>query len=177
MYTQELRKTGEHLEYGEIVDLEEAYVRHVPVPWLILLPVLLFAAICRLPVVLVMMARGTKVSGGAARGLSELRRGPGIAVMPLWIRNWEGDIAEVEVHGYVCSGRLQLGDRVQVETVRQRRADLPPRAVRIQNLTSEQLIAPHPDTMLSHLGLALLLRAFLGLVLATAIVAAWASAQ
>lgn len=158
---------------GEIVDLEEAYVRNVSVPWYVWLPILVFAGIGQIPLFLIAMARGANfASAGARRSFKEFRAGPGVVVTPVWIRNGDGTVTEVEVHGYLASERLMLGDRVWTDLRPQSRADLPRRAVRIHNLTTGQPVNPHPDTLLTHLGLPVLLQAAIGLVLVAFMIAA-----
>jgi hypothetical protein len=178
MYTQEHRRRGERLATGEIVGLEEPYVRYIPVPWPVLVATLVFGGIGKLPALaLSVLRRGGVAAGAGRRGFSTFRKGPGVVVTPLWVGDGDRGVTEVELHGYVRSDRLMRGDRVRAQLRPQRRADLPPRAVRIHNLTTGQVVAPHPDTLLSHVGLSLVLQSIAGLVLVTVLTAAWAAGR
>jgi len=155
------------------MDLDEVYIREVPVSWLVLVPTLLLSFLGTLPVLLFSLLRGTSTTGADARSFKQLRKGPEIPVLPVWLRGDDGSVIELEIHGYMRSDRLLLKDHVRVERRRQRRADLPDRAYRIHNHTTGQTITPHPHTVLSHLGLAMILRAGIGAVLAALMIVAW----
>lgn len=174
MYQQKYREASEWMASGEIVDLDEAYVRRVAVPWYLLLVVLLFATIGRVPLFLFAIARGVSTtSGGGRRSLKELREGPSVVVSPMWIKSGDGTVVETEVHGYLAPERLMLGDRVWADLRPQRRPGYPRRAVRIHNLTTGQVVRPHPDTVFGHVGLPLILQASLGVMITTLMVLAW----
>lgn len=174
MNTRELRQVERLTVTGKIAELDEGYVRNVAVPWLVLIPVLFLAAVGRLPGLIFAMIRGTSTTGGGGRDFKTLRQGPGVVVTPVWVSEDGGQRkVEAEIHGYLRNNGLLVGDRVEVLLRRQRRPDLPPRAVRFHNGTTGQVVAPNPDTVLSHLGLPLLLQATIGAALLTLLVVSW----
>jgi hypothetical protein len=80
-------------------------------------------------------------------------------------------LCEMELHGHLPQSALHPSDHVQVTVRRQKDPDLAPRVERIVNITTGQLLTPHPPTLWSHLGPALLLQAGLGLLLIGAVLA------
>jgi hypothetical protein len=152
---------------GTVVEVEETYTREAPVPWLLLVAMLLPAAATQLLVLLLATITRSTSAGGGRRGLKELRRGPEIRVTPIWVRTGAGPPTELEVLGYLTGNALIRTDRVRVGARAQREADLPPRAVRIENLTTGRELAPRPTSLPAHLGPALILQAAVGLPLAT----------
>lgn len=157
---------------GVITEVDEAYERRQPVSWLILLPVLGAALIAELlgRALAAILRAPAPAAGG--RGLKELRQGPAFSVKPVWIRDADGEVVELEVHGYVYPDALLAGDQIRAATRPQRRKDLPPRAYQIENFTSGRLLRPHPPTVWTHLGPALILRCAVGGLLAALLVAA-----
>ena len=156
---------------GEIVEIEETYTREAPVGLTILAPVLAAAGLAKAAGAVVAAALRRNGDGGGRRTFKQLRKGPEIPVTPVWVRDEAGTRTEVEVHGYVSSQALLVRDRVAATVTRQRRRDLPPRAERIENLTSGRTLVPHPPTTFTHLGPALLLQALVGVVLAVLLLA------
>lgn len=157
---------------GVITEVDEAYPRQQPVSWLVLLPVLAAAALSELFGRLLAAIVRAPAPAGTGRGLKELRQGPSFSVKPVWIRDADGTVVELEVHGYVHPDALRAGDRIRAAVRPQRRRDLPPRAYQIENFTSGRLLRPHPPTLWTHLGPALILRCAVGGLLAALLVAA-----
>jgi hypothetical protein len=158
---------------GVVVAVEPEYPREVGIGWHIILPILLGAGVARLPGLLVAtLLRNGRSSGGSRRTLKELRRGPEFLVTEFIVRGADGTLVELEIHGHLPTSALIPRDRVRAEVRRQRRNDLPPRAHRLENHTSGRVHRPHTSTMLSHLGLPLLLQAILGLAIILLVVAA-----
>lgn len=151
---------------GRLTQVDEAYSRNEPVPWPVLLAVLLTAALAQVVISAVAAVLRSGARGGAGRGLKELRNGPEYAVTPVWLRTPDGRTVELEVHGYLRPDALRPRDRVRAMVRAQRRGDLPPRAHRVDNFTSGRSLHPHPPTRWTHLGAPLLLRAALGTALA-----------
>ncbi|MBT8226586.1 MAG: hypothetical protein HKP61_15350 [Dactylosporangium sp.] len=175
MNTKQLFRTSETILSGHISDLDEAYSRHVAMPWSILIPIMLLNALGMLPIMLFNAIRGrsSSTSFGDGRTLKDLRKGPEISVIPLWVRDEDGTVTEIEVHGYVRSDRILRGDHVQTRLRRQRNKRLPPRARIIENLTTGQRITPHPSTRAWHLGIPMIIQAVIGLLLLALFVVAW----
>ena len=61
-------------------------------------------------------------------------------------------------------------DLVRARVRRQHDKTLPPRVERIANLTTGQVLTPHPPTFWSHLGPALVVQALLGALLLASLV-------
>jgi|SRR5436190_11146136 len=157
---------------GEVIEVEQTYLRERPVGLPILAGLLAAAGIAKAAVVLVstVLRRGA-TAGAARRSFKELRRGPEIPVTPLLVRDAAGTIVELEILGYVSPNTFISRDRINATLLPQKAPDLPPRAARIENLTSGRTLAPHPPTLLGHLGPGLLLQAILGAVLGGLLVA------
>jgi hypothetical protein len=73
-------------------------------------------------------------------------------------------VVEVEVHGHVSRSALLRTDRIRT-VARAQKGDLPLLAGEIENLTTGRTLRPRRATLLSHLGLALILQALLGTLL------------
>ncbi|MDQ7908821.1 hypothetical protein RB614_30240 [Phytohabitans sp. ZYX-F-186] len=144
---------------GHVVKLEGGYSREVKVGQPILVAVLAAAGVVRL-VVSVLRAG----SGGGGRKWKELKKGPEYLVTPLRIRATDGVLCEMEIHGHLPQSALEPRDHVQVTVRRQKDPDLAPRVEKIVNLTTAQLLTPHPPNLWSHLGPALLTQAVLGVL-------------
>lgn len=178
MDIKQLRRSPANTLAGTVDDLEEAYGRNVSVPWAVFIPVLLFAAIGILPIILVNRVRGrSSASFGDGRSLKDLRNGPEIAVIPLWIRDDDGGVRDIEILGYVRSDRVMLGDHVEVTLRRPLRRGHLMRAHVIKNHTTGQTIKPHPATSFWHLGIALILQAGIGFLFLAALVFLWYTGQ
>src|SRR5205823_12624917 len=101
------------------------------------------------------------------RPLKSLRKGPEYLVTPLWVR--DADDSLVEVHGHVSRSALLRTDRIRTVASRPK-GDLPLVAGPIENLTTGRLLRPRRATLVSHLGVALILQAVLGVLLIAAVV-------
>ncbi len=64
-------------------------------------------------------------------------------------------------------------DHIQVTVRRQKDPQLQPRVERIVNITTQQVIVPHPPTIWSHLGPGMLLQAIAGIVIIALAVTLW----
>ncbi len=149
---------------GVVVSVEPAYPREVGIGWHILLPVLVPAGVVSLLGLLVsVLLRNGKSSGGGRRSLSELRRGPQFLVTEFTVREDDGSLVELEIHGHLATSALLPRDRIRARVRPQRRRDLPPRAYALDNYTSGRAHGPHAPTKLAHLGAPLLFQAFVGL--------------
>jgi hypothetical protein len=155
---------------GEVIEVDDGYGREEGIGWNILLPILIAAGVGRVPGLLVEIAFRTSGSGGARRSIKDLRKGPEFLVTPFVVRDIGGVQVALEVHGHLSSSALMPGDHI-VATVRpQRRADLPPRAYRVDNYTSGRAHSPHPPTRWTHIGPPLIVNAALGVVIIFAMV-------
>jgi hypothetical protein len=150
---------------GRIVEVEETYTREAPVPLLLLVVLLLPAALTQFVVAVLAAVTRSKTGGGPRRGFKELRKGPDIRVTPIWVGAGAGPPIELEVLGYFTGNALIRTDRVRVRALPQRRADLPPQAVHIENLTTGRELEPRPTSRRAHIGPALILQAAIGLPL------------
>lgn len=148
---------------GVVVTVEPEYPREVGIGWLVLLPILLGAGVARLlgGLFAAVLRNGTSGRGGR-RTLKELRRGPEFLVTEFTVRQADGTLVELEIHGHLAPSALIPHDRVHAEVRQQRRRDLPMRAHRLHNHTSGRVHRPHTSTTWGHLGLPLLLPAILG---------------
>lgn len=155
---------------GRVVRLLDGYPREVRVGKPMLVAVLTAAGVMGLVVLLVrsLLSSG---GGGSRRRWKELRKGPEFLVTPLRLRGAQGELYEVELHGHLPQSALHPADHVQIALRQQRDPDLPPRVERIVNLTTTQLLSPHPPTLWSHLGPPLLLQAALGVLVIVGIAA------
>lgn len=158
---------------GVVVAVEPEYPREVGIGWHIILPILLGAGVARLPsLLLATVLQNGRSSNGGRRTLKELRRGPEFLVTEFTVREADGTLVELEIHGHLPTSALLRRDRVRAEVRRQRRRDVPLRAHRLHNETSGRVHRPHTSTMVSHLGMPLLLQAILGLAIILVVTAA-----
>jgi hypothetical protein len=157
---------------GQIVRVDEAYGRELGVPPLVLFPVLIAALLPELLGLLIGMMLGKGALGTARRPLKSLRKGPEYMVTPVWVRDADDSLVEVEVHGHVSSSALLRNDRIRT-VARQPKGDLPLVAGQIENLTTGRALRPRRATLLTHLGAALIVQALVGaLLIAGAVVLA-----
>lgn len=157
------RRTGP-IVTGRVTRLLEGYSRELKVRQPILVAVLTTAALTRLALraIASMIRPGSGAGGG--RGWKELRKGPEFLVTPLRLRDADGVLCEMEIHGHLPQSALEPADHIQVTVRSQRDHELPPKVERIVNLTTGQLLTPRPPTLWSHLGPVLLFQALLGLL-------------
>jgi hypothetical protein len=150
--------------YGRVASIEPAYPREVRVPPPVLAVVLVAAAVVRAAGRLLGSLLGAR-PGGAAPGWKALRKGPEFLVTPVLVRDADNQLVPVEIHGHMSTSALVLRDRVRAQVRWSRDAGLPPRAVRIENLTTGRMLRPRGATLWSHLGVGLLVQALLGAIL------------
>jgi hypothetical protein len=154
---------------GQIVRVDEAYGRELSVPPLVLFPVLIAALVPELLGLLIGTLLGKGALGTARRPLKSLRKGPEYLVTPLWIRDADDSLIEVEVHGHVSRSALMRTDRIRT-VAHQPKGDMPLVAGEIENLTTGRLLRPRRATLVTHLGPALILQAILGALLVAGVV-------
>ena len=85
-------------------------------------------------------------------------------VTSVWVRDADDSRVEVEVHGHLNRTALIRRDRIRTVTRRQK-GDLPLLAGPIENLTTSRVLRPSRATLVSHLGVGLILQAILGALL------------
>ncbi|QOC92424.1 hypothetical protein ID554_01085 [Micromonospora craniellae] len=158
-----LHPTGRILT-AQIVRLMDGYPREVRVGQPVLVVVLAAAGVIGLLAKLVRAALSAG-SGTGRRSFKELKKGPEYLVTPVRLRDSDGKLYEVELHGHLPQSALHPADHVQLTLRDQGDPDLAPKIERIVNLTTGQLLRPRTATMWSHLGPPLLLQAMLGLLL------------
>jgi hypothetical protein len=154
---------------GQITRVDEAYGRELSVPPLVLFPVLIAALVPELLGLLIGAVLGKGALGTARRPLKSLRKGPEYQVTPLWIRDADDSLIEVEVHGHVSKSALLRTDRIRTVATKPK-GDLPYVAGSIENLTTGRLLRPRRATLVTHLGPALILQAMLGVLLIAGVV-------
>lgn len=148
---------------GHVVQLLGGYPREVKIGQPVLVAVFAAATVARLIGALLLSILRAGTGSGGRRSFKELKKGPEFLVTPLRLRDRHGILCEVEIHGHLPQTALEPADHIQVTIRRQKDPALAPRVERIVNLTTGQLLTPHPPTMWSHLGPALLLQATTGL--------------
>lgn len=149
---------------GRVVRLLDGYPRELKVHQPVLVVVLTTAAVTRLVMRAIASVFRPGSGGGSGRGWKELRKGPEFLVTPLRLRDGDGVLCEMEIHGHLPQSALEPSDHIQVTIRPQKDSDLPPKVERIVNLTTGQLLTPRPPTLWWHLGPALLFQALLGLL-------------
>lgn len=164
---QILRHAGPYVT-GRFLGFRTSYTREVRIGQPLVILVFVTASLGRI-VGAVLRFGG----GGARRKFKDLKKGPEFLVTPVRVRDDQGQIYEVELHGHLAVSALHRGDLVQITTKEQADKALPVKLLRMVNLTTMQPLTPRIPTMWSHLGPALLIQAVLGLVLAVAIIAVW----
>ena len=164
---QILRHAGPYIT-GRFLGFRTSYTREVRIGRPLVLAVFVSASLAR---ILGAMLRFN--GGGARRKFKELKKGPEFLVTPVRVRDDQGQLYEVELHGHLAVSALRRGDLVQITTSAQADRALPVKLLRMVNLTTMQPLTPRIPTMWSHLGPALLIQAVLGLILAVGITAIW----
>ncbi len=148
---------------GRIIEVEESYAREVGVPPVLLIPLL----VATLAVDLIGLLFSAVFRVGvptARRPFKALRKGPEYMVTSVWVRDADDSRVEVEVHGHLNRTALIRRDRIRTVTRRQK-GDLPLLAGPIENLTTSRVLRPSRATLVSHLGVGLILQAILGALL------------
>ena len=108
---------------GQVVEVEDSYAREVGVPPAVLIPLVL-AALCVDLVGLLVSAVFRIGVPTARRPFRTLRKGPEYMVTPVWVRDADGSLVEVEVHGHLNRTAVVRKDRIRTITRRQK-GDLP----------------------------------------------------
>jgi hypothetical protein len=157
---------------GRVTEVEEPYTRTVTVPPIVLYPVAMFAMFVDIVSALVGTVLRTRVAS-TRRPVKALRKGPEYMVTTIWVRDADDSLVELEVHGHLGRSAVIRGDRIRTMARRQKRADLPLLAGQIENLTTSRMLRPRRATLLTHLGLGLVLRAMLGAAVLTLIAGAF----
>lgn len=160
---------------GRVVQLMPGYAREMKVGQPALVAVLAAASVGRLIGRLVMSALQAGTRGGAPRRWKDLRKAPEFLVTPLRLRDGDGRLCEVEIHGHLPQSALEPADHIQVTVARQKDRTTPPRVEQIVNITTGQLLRPRIPTLWTHIGPALLLQASAGLVLLATVAACTAT--
>jgi hypothetical protein len=168
LYREQILRHAGPVITGRFAGFRTSYTREVKVGQPLLVLIFLSAAIAQTIGSLLRMKP-------SRRSFKELKKGPEFLVTPVRVRDDLGQVYEVEMHGHLPQSALHRGDLVQLTTVAQKDVALPVRLVRVLNLTTMQPLTPRIPTMWSHLGPALLLQAIVGLIMAAAVVAFWAS--
>jgi hypothetical protein len=148
---------------GQVVEVEESYAREVGVPPVLLIPLLIAALAVDLIGLLISALLRVGVPT-ARRPFRSLRKGPEYMVTSIWVRDADDSLVEVEVHGHLNRTALIRKDRIRTVTRRQK-ADLPLLAGPIENLTTSRVLRPRRATLMTHLGVGLVLQAILGALL------------
>jgi len=148
---------------GRVTEVEESYAREVGVPPIVLYPLMLCTTLVDLLVVLCGALLRVRMPT-ARRPLKSLRKGPEYMVTPIWVRNADDSLVELEVHGHLNRSAVIRNDRIRT-IARRQKGDLPLLAGTIENLTTSRMLRPRRATLMTHLGLGLVLQAMLGAVL------------
>ncbi|GIF67535.1 hypothetical protein Ais01nite_55700 [Asanoa ishikariensis] len=162
---------------GRVVRLMPGYAREMKVGQPALVVVLTAATVGRLIGRAILSALQAGTRGASPRRWKELRKAPEFLVTPLRLRDGSGRLCEVEIHGHLPQSALEPSDHIQVTVAPQKDRTMPPKAERIVNITTGQLLRPRVPTLWSHIGPALILQAFLGLTLVGIVAAGYTAAQ
>lgn len=158
---------------GRVIRLRDGYSREMKIRRPALVAVLTAASVARLIGVLVLSVLRAGTGSGGRRKFKELRKGPEFLVTPLRLRDSDGVLYEMEIHGHLPQSALEPADHIQVTVRSQKDADLAPRVERIVNITTGQLLTPRIPTLWSHLGPALVLQSLVGLLVLGLVVAGY----
>lgn len=149
--------------HGLVAKIESGYGREVKVPP----PLLALIVAPGVPVraAASVLRSATGGAGSAGRSWRSLRKGPEFLVTPVLVRDAEQRLVPLEIHGHFSASGLVQGDRIRVEVRWPADPSLPPRALRIENLTTGRTLTPRGANLWSHLGPGVLLQGLLGLAL------------
>ena len=156
---------------GRVTEVEEPYAREVGVPPILLFPLVVCATVFDLVGLLLRAVLRLRVPT-ARRPLKALRKGPEYMVTPIWVRDADDSLVELEVHGHLNRSAVVRTDRIRT-IARRQKGDLPLLAGPIENLTTSRMLRPRRATLLTHLGLGLVLQGMLGAVLVVLIATAF----
>jgi hypothetical protein len=165
LYREQILRHVSPVITGRFAGYQTSYTREVKVGQPLLILVYLAAAVGR-------MVGGLLRMRGPARSFKDLKKGPEFLVTPVRLRDDLGQMYEVEMHGHLPQSALHRGDLVQLRTQPQPDPTLPVKLIQLVNLTTMQPLTPRIPTRWSHLGPALLLQAFLGVLVLGTILAA-----
>jgi hypothetical protein len=152
---------------GQIVRIDESYARQLRVPPATLLSVLAAAAVIDVLALLLATVFRARAPVASRPGLKALRKGPEFMVTPIWVRDADGSLVELEVHGHLNASALIRTDRIRTTVYRQKGRDLPPRVGDLENLTTGRITRPRRATLWTHFGAPLMIQAMLGALLFT----------
>jgi hypothetical protein len=159
---------------GRFINYLDGYPRQMKVGQPVLMAIVMFAGTAHLVgSAILTLIRGAAGQGGTRRKLKELKKGPEFLVTPMRIRGDDGLLYEMELHGHVSQSAIIRHDHLQITVRRQKDPQLQPRIDRIVNITTQQLIVPHPPTIWSHLGPGMVLQAVAGIMLLLLVVGAF----
>jgi hypothetical protein len=150
--------------HGLVAKIESGYGREVKVPPPLLALIVAPGVPVRAAASVLRSATGTAGAAGQ-RGWRSLRKGPEFLVTPVLVRDAEQRLVPLEIHGHFSASALVAGDRIRAEVRWPADRGLPPRAMRIENLTTGQMLTPRGATLWSHLGPGVLLQGVAGLAL------------
>jgi hypothetical protein len=164
LYREQILRHVSPVITGRFAGYQTSYTREVKVGQPLLILVYLTAAVGRLVGGLLRMS-------GPSRSFKDLKKGPEYLVTPVRLRDDLGQVYEVEMHGQLPQSAMHRGDLVQFTTQPQKDPKLPVKLMQVVNLTTMQPLTPRIPTRWSHLGPALMLQAFLGMVVLAVILA------
>jgi hypothetical protein len=164
LYREQILRHVSPVITGRFAGYQSSYTREVKVGQPLLILVYLTAAVGR-------MVGGLLRMRGPSRTFKDLKKGPEYLVTPVRLRDDLGQVYEVEMHGHLPQSALHRGDLVQLTTQPQKDPALPVKLTQVVNLTTMQPLTPRIPTRWSHLGPAVLLQAFLGVIVLGAVLA------
>ena len=164
LYREQILRHVSPVITGRFAGYQTSYTREVKVGQPLLILVYLTAAVGR-------MVGGLLRMRGPSRSFKDLKKGPEFLVTPVRLRDEMGQVYEVEMHGHLPQSALRRGDLVQMRTQAQPDPKLPVKLTGLVNLETMQPLTPRIPTRWSHLGPALLLQAFLGVLILGTILA------
>jgi hypothetical protein len=164
LYREQILRHVSPVITGRFAGYQTAYTREVKVARPLLIPLYLTALLGR-------TAGSVLRMRGPSRSFKDLKKGPEYLVTPVRLRDDLGQLYEVEMHGHLPQSALHRGDLVQLTTQPQKDPTLPVKLVSLVNLTTMQPLRPRIPTQWSHLGPALFVQAFLGLVVLAVVLA------
>ena len=108
---------------GQITEVEESYAREVAIPPIVLFPVVVAAFAVDVVALLLSTVLRIRIPS-ARRPLKALRKGPEYMVTPIWVRDADDSLVELEVHGHLNRSARPVQLRATGQRrVRQRRLD------------------------------------------------------
>lgn len=157
LYREQILRHVSPVITGRFTGYQTSYTREVKVGQPLMILVYLTAAVGR-------VITGWLRMSLPGRSFKDLRKGPEFMVTPVRIRDDLGQVYEVEMHGHLPQSALQRGDHVQVRTRPQADPKLPVKITQVINLHTMQPLTPRIPNQWSHFGPAVLLQAFVGVL-------------